>query len=387
MKLLLLALSLVVSLVLIPHFGTVTLSLKIVLALALLNFSDSLREFVLSVNRALEKMEREAFIKIAINIVTTALGIALLIIHPTPLSLAIAYAAGSIIGSIIAIWVISDELAQVQWKFSAKTIRVIIDFAWPFVATTIFAVLIANVDTVMLGQLKSTVEVGLYAAAERIVQFLAVIPIFIGLSTFPLLSKSESDPEASRRIFEKVMVLVLVIGFPITIGGILLRSTIMNVIFGPSYAAGALVLGILMLSVCADFANIILNNMIFVKKLQKKFVIAALVGVAVNVGLNFWLIPRYGAIGAAISSVTAQAFILAVSWRIFKKFFSFSIMPKLGRVAAATIVMAAVLALCSAVKIHFIISIVAAAAAYFATLHVFDEPALAELLAMVKSYV
>jgi O-antigen/teichoic acid export membrane protein len=43
LKLLLLGLSLIASLLLIPHLGNVSFDIKIILALALLNFSDSLR--------------------------------------------------------------------------------------------------------------------------------------------------------------------------------------------------------------------------------------------------------------------------------------------------------------------------------------------------------
>ncbi len=383
LKLGLLLLSLIVSLLLIPHFGTVTLGLKIVLALALLNFSDSLREFVLSVNRALERMEREAFIKILINAVTTILGIVLLIAHPSPLSLAIAYATGSIIGSIASVWIISSELKHIQWKFSAKTLGVIIDFAWPFVATTIFSAVMANVDTIMLGQMKSTTEVGFYAAAERIVQFLIIIPVFVGLSTFPLISKNKHDDIASKQIFEKIMTTVIAIGFPIAIGGWLLSKNIMSVIFGISYIPSAIVLAILMLSVFADFPNIILSNAIFAKNLQKKFIIATAAGVVINVLLNLYLIPRYAAVGAAISIVIAQLFITIINWQMLKRFFSFSIVPRLGRIIFSTIVMTAIVITCKVIGLYFILTIIIAMISYAGMLYLLKEPALIELLATI----
>ncbi len=384
LKLILLSLSLIVSLLLIPHLGTVALGIKIILALALLNFSDSLREFVLSINRALERMEREALVKIVINTITTVLGITLLIARATPLSLAIAYAVGSIIGSIVSIWIIFPELKKVSWKISAKTMAVIFNFAWPFVATTIFSVAIANVDTIMLGQVKSATEVGYYAAAERIVQFLYIVPVFIGLSTFPLMTKSEDDSAASTRVFEKVMLTVLSIGFPIAIGGLMLCLPLMRFIFGAAYAPGAIVLGILMISIVVDFPNLILSNAIFVKNLQKKFIIATGLGVIVNVLLNLYLIPRYGAVGAAISTIVSQLFITAINWQMLKRFFMFSVTPKLGRVIFATFVMSTVIFACNAIGVYFVITILVAMAAYAAILYVLKEPVLTEILSLIK---
>ncbi|MDB5188982.1 MAG: polysaccharide biosynthesis protein [Candidatus Nomurabacteria bacterium] len=383
LKLGLLLLSLVVSLFLIPHLGTVPLSLKIVLALALLNFSDSLREFVLSINRALERMEREAFIKILINAITTILGIILLIAHPSPLSLAVAYATGSIIGSIAAIWIIAGDLKNIQWKFSTKTIRVVVDFAWPFVATTLFSVVIANIDTIMLGQMKSVTEVGLYAAAERIVQFLAIIPIFVGLSTFPLMAKNKEDPIASKRIFEKIMTIILALAFPIAIGGMLLSGAIMTTVFGASYTTGSTVLIILMISAFVDFPNLILSNAIFARNLQKKFIIATAIGVCANVLLNLYLIPRYGAVGAALSTVGSQLFIMIINWQMLKSFFSFSVVPKLGKIIVANILIAGVIILCSALSMYFIITIVIAVLLYMLILYALKEQVLTDIFGLI----
>jgi O-antigen/teichoic acid export membrane protein len=264
-------------------------------------------------------------------------------------------------------------------------LRTILDFAWPFVAITIFSVVIANVDTIMLGQIKSTTEVGLYAAAERIVQFLSIIPIFIGLSTFPLMSKSEGDLVASARIFEKIMTTILAIGFPIAIGGLLLSQPLMATIFGPSYRAGGVVLGILMLSVFADFPNLILSNVIFVKNLQKKFIIATAVGVVVNVLFNLYLIPRYGAVGAAISTGVCQFFIMAINWQMLKRYFTFSVVPKLDNIVFASFVMAIIVFACNVSGVYFAITVVLAIASYAGILYLLKEPALAELLSVIHS--
>jgi O-antigen/teichoic acid export membrane protein len=384
LKTTLLILSIIASVILIPHLASIPLDIKIVLALALLNFSDSIREFALSVNRSLQKMEREAFIKILMNVIITGLGVTLLLIHANPLSLAIAYATGSIIASIVTVILLSAEMKHVQWKFPFSYIKTILDFAWPFIAVTIFMTVIANVDTIMLGQIKSAAEVGLYAASERIVQFLSVIPIFIGISTFPLMSKTEADPVASARIFEKTMTIILAVGFPIAIGGMLFSGKIMTMLFGPQYAAGGIVLAILMLSVLADFPNILISNIIFAKNLQKKFIIATAVGLLVNIAMNIFLIPRYGAIGAASATVVAQLFIMIINWQLLKRFLPFSIVDKLGIIVFSTAIMAGVLLLGNAIGLYFIITILIGTLTYSTLLYICKEPTLNEMRAIIK---
>ena len=383
LKIFLLLLSFIASLILIPHFSSIHLSLKIIGAFALLNFSDSIREFALSVNRAMQKMEREAFVKILMNGVITILGIILLILHPNPLSLAIAYALGSIIASLVTIWIVYPAVKTIEWEFPFSFVKTILNFAWPFIATTIFMGLIANIDTIMLGQLRSAAEVGLYAASERVVQFLAIIPIFIAMATFPLMSQTEGDPETSSRIFEKTMVLLLMIGFPLTIGGMLFGSNIITVLFGQTYLAGGIVLTILMVSLLADFPNILLGNIIFAKNLQKKFILATGFGLIINIALNLYLIPRYGAIGAAFSTVASQLLIMGINWLLLKKYLSFSVMPKTGKIVGATVGMTIIIWGCHRIGVHFVGTVLLAIMSYGGMLWVMKESSLKQLLALI----
>ncbi len=382
-KLVLLTASLIVAVLCVPYFGTIALEMKLVIVLSLLAFSDSLREFVFSVNRSFEKMEREAFSKILMNSIITVLGIALLIKKADPLSLAIAYAIGSIIANVFMLSTLRKELAKINWKFSKKTFKVIFNFTLPFIALSLSAILF-SIDSIMLGQMQGAVAVGLYAAGQRLVQFLAIIPVFIGISIFPIMSKNESDVEASTRIFEKIMLLVIMIGLPIALGGFIFSAKIMLLIFGSAYQTGGPVLGVLMVSVLAVFPNIILTNIIYTKNLQKRFIVATIIGVVFNILLNLYLIPRYGAVGAALATVAAQLIILGISWHRLKQFFTFSIIPKLGKVFIANTIMAIMIILCEQFGIYFLYTILIAIISYIATLRTLRDPLFMEMLAIIR---
>lgn len=384
LKIILLTLSFFTSIILVSHFKTITLDLKIITILALLNFSDSVREFAFSINRALEKMEREALIKILMNIIIAVLGIILLMRKADPLSLTIAYTTGSIIASIIAILTISSEIKHINWKFSPRTIKTILNFSWPFIAITLFSTVIFNIDSIMLGQMKSVADVGFYVAALRVFQFLAIIPIFIAVSLFPIMSKSEADTETSGRIFEKSMILMLAIGFPVAISGILFGQEIIALIFGTAYIQAGVLFGILMVAIFADFPNTILSNVIFAKNLQRGFILIMAMGTIVNIILNIFLIPRYGAIGAAISTVIARLLIMAISWKKLKKIFTFSIIPRISKIILSTIAMTIIILLFNTIGIYFMITILIAMTGYVLMLYILREPTLIEILSIVK---
>src|SRR6266403_4574802 len=141
------------------HIGKIKLGLSLLTTLSLLFLSDCIREFVLSVNRALGKMEQEAFSKVLMNSLITLLGIILIIKNVDPLSLAIAYAIGSIAATLFVFWSIRSELKKIEWKLSKESLRIIYDFSWPIMIISLFS-FVFNIDSIMLGQLKSATDVG-----------------------------------------------------------------------------------------------------------------------------------------------------------------------------------------------------------------------------------
>ena len=362
----------IASLILAPHLGNIHLGMEMITVISIFSLSDGLKEFVLSINRSFERMEREAFSKIIGNCVIMVAGFILLIDKATPLSLAIAYASGSLISSAYIFWSLRKELSRLTFKITKNDFKIIYDFSWPLIIIGLFS-FIFNIDNIMLGQIKSAADVGLYAAGQRLVQFTSIIPSFMAISLFPILSKHENNTEKTTNIFEKTMTIILALGIPLAIAGFLLRERIIVLIFGSSYLPGALAFGILTLSILASFPNIFLSNVIFSKNLQRIFIKATIIGVVVNIVLNFALIPTYGATGAAISTTVTQLLITVINWRQLKKYVQFNVFQKLGKIFVANVVMTIMIILCLQYSVHLVIIVALALTSYGATLLLLKE--------------
>ena len=382
-KVVLLGVFFLISLIVGPNLGNIKLSFVTVLVFSTFFVSESLREFAMSINRSLQKMEKEGFSKILINLIITIVGVVLIMRHNVPLSLALAYMIGSIVATAYIFWSLKDEFKHVTWKFSQKDFKTIFDFSWPLIILGFFT-FIFSIDSIMLGQMKSATDVGLYAAAQRLVQFTSIIPGFIAIAIFPILSKRESDSKTSAHIFEKIMVFVLALAIPLVIGGIFLSTEIVHIVLGPQYVAAGPVLMILMVTILAVFPDMMLNNLIYSKNLQKVFLKTTSFGLAVNLILNFWLIPQYGAIGAALSTTAAQLLIMTLNWNRLKKFMSFSVMPKLGKIVIANIVIAVLLLGCNSLHVHFVLTVALAVIVYVVLLKLLKEPTLEVIVEMIR---
>jgi len=368
-----------VALLLAPIFGNIKLSFYMVFVLATFLLSEAIREFAMSVNRSLQKMETEGFSKILINLLIACFGLILITRNADPLSLAMAYMAASLLATIYILWAIKDELKKIEWRFSKESFRVIYNFSWPIVIISLFGFLF-GIDTIMLGQMRSATEVGLYTTAQRLISFLAIVPGFIGISIFPILSRNENNDEKLGGIFEKAMIIIMAVGIPMAVGGIIFSKEIVLLILGTRYIDTIPVFAVLMISILASFPNIFLTNLIFSKSLQRLFITVTSFGVFLNIALNFWLIPKYGAFGAAISTTIAELIIMISSWNKLKKFLSFKVVPKLGKIIVATAIMTIAIYLLNFTGINFLINILIAIFVYFFSLKIMKEEALKSIL-------
>jgi PST family polysaccharide transporter len=379
----LLVLFFLASIIIGPHVGKIALSTTSIIVFSTFFIFESLREFGLAINRSLEKLEREGFSKILINILITLSGVLLILKNAVPLSLAIAYMFGSIVTTIYVFWSIRNEFKGLTWTFSKEHFKTLYAFSWPLIIIGLFSFLF-SIDSIMLGQMKSATEVGLYAASQRLVQFLVIIPSFIANATCPLLAKRSDDTESLGALFGKILRIVLALALPLTIGGLFFGKEIVTLVLGSAYSAAIPVFMILMLTTLASFPNILLTNLIFSKNLQKIFIVASSVGVVVNIGLNLWLIPAYGAMGAAISTVAGSVLIMSMNWLRMKRYVPFHALAGMQTIILGNIVMIAGMLACVYLHVYFFLSILIAIVLYGTVLYARKEASLMQIVQLIQ---
>jgi len=315
-KLVLLSVLVAGIIVLFPHLTNIKEAILIMPILIFVFAFDTLRDLGSALSRSLERMEIESGISIFTNFMIVALGFIFLALQPTSSSLAFAYAFGSGLG-LLAIWyVLRKHFKNLFANFTQSLIRPIIQTAWPFGLLGLMGAITINTDIIMLGWLKGAEEVGLYAAAQKPIQLLYVIPTLIAISIFPSLTKNiYQNPENAQEILKKYLARILLIAFPITILGILCAPFIIQILFGQAYYPAVPTFQILMMTVLIVFPSILITNAIFAYNQQRAFISAVFITLFGNIILNLLLIPQLSIAGAAISTLVIQIITNGLIWR------------------------------------------------------------------------
>ena len=380
MKAGIIALSALIIFFVAPLFSTLP-GAKVLLPLVILIFTfDSLREFFSSLIRSMEKMEWEAAIFLFTNLMITIAGFAFLRIALTPTAFTWAYVAGTAIGAVAAAYVVRRYLKKVLSAFAPRRIIPILQAAWPFAITGALGGLLTNTDILIISWMRSAAEVGVYSAGIRIVQLMYLIPGIIQMSTLPMFARlARNDNERFRAVFERTVSFIFLASVPLALGGAILGTQIMQLVFGAAYASGGLSFKILMLTLLFDYPAVIISNAIFAYNHQKSLIVSSAIGAGANVAFDLLLIPPFGIAGSAAATLLAQALSNWYLWYAMKKINSFEVLPHLRRIITAGVLMAAATTLLFVAGTNVIVNVAICALLYFGLLYAFREPLLKEI--------
>ena len=180
--------------------------------------------------------------------------------------------------------------------------------SWPLIISTLFVVILMRTDQVMLGQMRGDKEVGIFSAALALSEIWYFVPMAITSSVFPAMVQAWKTDEnlfyqRLKRLYLVMVWLSLAVAIPLT----LFSSEIVGVLYGGEYHSTAAVLSIHCWAGVFLFLGVVSNMWFLLENLNHYTLYRCIVGATVNVGLNLVLIPEYGAKGAAISTLVAQA--------------------------------------------------------------------------------
>lgn len=330
-------LSFIAIIIIAPFFATENISKEIIVQVGIILVFDSLREFIFSLNRGMEKMESEAIVKIVTSLLLIIFTYIFLIKYENVYALSLGYALGSFAGFVYSLIHFRKYFKNIFRNFSKKLIKPLMVTAWPFAFFAILGTIMANTDSVMIGMIKNTEEVGYYATSLRIIFFLYIIPTLISTSLMPALSKKTEDKDEVKNIVNSSIKIINLIIIPIIFFSFFIGNDLITNIFGGQYVRSGEIFKISSISLLFIFPAIILNSVVFIFNKHGSIVKITLVGTILNILINIILIPKYGGVGAAVATLISQFVVLILIKNKLDKIIKINIFYKINKIIIATI--------------------------------------------------
>ena len=204
-------------------------------------------------------------------------------------------------------------------SFSFARVRKMLNKSKHYILAALMLVIIQNTDHIMLTMMMGEAENGFYTAAitcASVAQFIytAIIDSFRPLI---LSSKKENVLEYEKNI-SKLYAIISYMAILQSLIFTVFAPIIVGVLYGESYYATIKVLQILTWYITFSFMGTIRNIWLLAEEKQKYLPIVNLSGVVLNIVMNAFMIPLWGACGAALASLLTQLFMNFIFGFIFK---------------------------------------------------------------------
>ena len=205
----------------------------------------------------------------------------------------------------------------------------IIKLGAPFVLTTFITWLFEGFDKVAIRQWSTFDELGLYAAAMRLVALVMVLGTTFSTFWTPVAYERFSRQPEKRDFFRNISIIVSFIMFFVAIGSIMAKDLIV-ILLGSDYQEAATIMPFLVfMPILYTISETTVIGINFYKKVNWHILIAG-IACGINIFGNWLLVPEFGAIGASIA--TAFSYIIFFTLRTLISMVFFKVRYPLFRI-------------------------------------------------------
>lgn len=274
-----------------------------------------------SVFLAYRKIQYNLIAGITSKVVLLGLFFLFLSMHKKLIYLSFLHIASSLCFFFVSAGIFRRRICKIKVDFDFGFWRALIKDSVPFFVINVLSVLYFRIDTVMISLMRDFSEVAFYNAVFNVVKATLVIPLAFSAVIYPVFSSLHHNQSLLKSIYKRNFGQLLAISIVLTVILTLFSKQIVLLAFGEKFTVSSKALFVLSLSIPFIFINKLNATALFSVNLEKWPVYILISGVLINVVLNAAVIPQYGFIGAAVTTVITEIFIFAVlGWVFYRRY-------------------------------------------------------------------
>ncbi|MGZ3638988.1 MAG: flippase, partial [Ktedonobacterales bacterium] len=185
--------------------------------------------------------------------------------------------------------------------------------AIPYGVSLTLVYLYYRIDVPLLAVLGGANEVAVYTSAYRILDVITLLPAAasgIALAEMAKLAK-EPDRKYLVKFSQQYLELALVIGSLIAVGLTLTGRVILKLLYQGRYDSSYSALSVLAWAGAVSLVTNVFLPLVNALGRRRVLISASLIALAANVGINLFLIPTLGALGAAVATLCTELIVTA----------------------------------------------------------------------------
>ncbi|SDX86497.1 Membrane protein involved in the export of O-antigen and teichoic acid [Modestobacter sp. DSM 44400] len=179
-------------------------------------------------------------------------------------------------------------------------------FTWPRTISSVAQFALQRLDVIMVAALRGPAEAAVYTAATRFLVVGQLGAQAISSAAQPQLGEAlaRDDRAAANQVYRTATAWLVLITWPLYLMAAFFASSLLRV-FGDGYSTGAEVVVVLALAMVVATGCGMVDMLLTMGGRTSWNLGNTLLALTVNIGLNLWLIPQLGILGAALAWAAA----------------------------------------------------------------------------------
>lgn len=191
--------------------------------------------------------------------------------------------------------------------------------SYHFIISGIMVLIYTQIDKIMIGQMLDEYQLGLYSAALSVCMLTSFIPdALLTSARATVFSAKQSGQHYLKRLKQTYAIVFWIcagMAFLICVAS----PIIVNIIYGEQYVDAVPTLALLVWYVPLSYLGMARAIWIVTENKNKYSKYYTFWGVAINVGLNAFMIPLWGIMGATIATIITEVFTLFITPLFYKE--------------------------------------------------------------------
>ena len=228
--------------------------------------------------------------------------------------------------------IVRKHLPKIKWRYNPLYLRIILRESYPYALVVFLMTFYTKIDGVMIERMlpDGRSEAGIYASGYRLLDAVNMTGFLFAGLLLPMFARMLKLGESIKPLFRLSFLLIWSIAIAVAANVWFFRNEITMLLYVEATPYWGMVLGSLMLTFVAVSGIYISSTLITAKGRLKHMNVIFVIGIVINVILNFFLINRDGALGAAVATIITQSFVLLSQMILIRDLFHFQINKKLA---------------------------------------------------------
>jgi O-antigen/teichoic acid export membrane protein len=239
--------------------------------------------------------------------------------------------ASYIITTLITFIIVMKKASFTKLTWNRPFSFLILKKSFPFAILVLLMTFYNRVDTVMLERMlpDGATESGIYASAYRLLDASNMIAFLFAGLLLPMFSRMIRYKESVEQLVKLAFTILITPALIVTVACIFYSTDVMGLLYKEHVLESANVFSILMGCFIATSLTYIFGTLLTANGNLLQLNIMAASGMVFNLLINSYLIPRYQAQGAAVSSLVTQFITALLQIYLAQRIFKFKVNTRL----------------------------------------------------------